>query len=163
MQQQSIQEAESNLPSKQRIPRTWVVVADSKSAHIYCKTVNRLAVIINEENDFPIRKQNGAHSNRGHSSGSHSETVHYCSNPEDRQNHLQLSSFIYKLAEILDKAEKEKIFDKLVVIAPSAVLGEMRSHFSTNVQQCIMAELNKNLTSLSERKLYDYLENILWF
>ncbi len=163
MQQQLSQQTENNLPNKQIIPRTWIVVADSKGAHIYCKTVSRLAVIINEENDFPVRKQNGAHSNRGHSSGSRAETIHYCSNPEDRQNHLQLSSFIYKLSEILDKAEKEKIFDRLIIIAPSAVLGEMRSHFSASVQQRIMAELNKNLTRLSEKKLYDYLENILWF
>jgi protein required for attachment to host cells len=154
---------DSHVPEKEKIPRTWVVIADGKSAHIYCKTVNRLAVILDEGNDFLPHQHNGAHQNRGHRSWVSSETIHYCSNPEDRLDHLHLSSFVHKLAELLDKAEKEKVFDRLIVIAPPAVLGQMRQHFSSDVQQCIIAELNKNLTHLSERELYDYLENILWF
>lgn len=137
----------------QKIPRTWLVVADEKSAHIYCKTVNRLAVILDEENEAYTSSRSTSLS---------SETIHYCSIPSKKPR-IPLSSFVYKLAELLDKAEKDKVFDRLIIIAPLAVLNQMRIHFSPNIQQSIIAELDKNLTQLSEKDLYDYLENIIWF
>lgn len=131
------------------------MVANAKSAQVYCKTVNRLAVILDQENESNIRPSR----TRAQSQ----ETVYCCNNSEDGEDSTQLSGFIHKLAELLDRAEKERVFDKLIIIAPTTVLNQMRLHFSSNTQQRIIAELNKNLTRLSERKLYDYLENILWF
>ncbi len=141
---------------------TWVVVADHKEAHIYCKNIHRLAIVSTTPNEDALLDGTTTQRTRGHMFHPNVGAVYYCNNPEDRTKKQKDLIFAHKLAQLLDSSEKKKEFNHLVLIAPPVILGKIRPYLTKNVEKCIVAEIDKELTRMPERELYDYLANMLW-
>lgn len=70
---------------------------------------------------------------------------------------IEKARFAAELADVLYKAAHRNLFDKLIVVAPPQVLGDLRKHFHKEVQQRIVAELDKDLTNQPPYKIEQVL------
>ncbi len=69
--------------------------------------------------------------------------------------------FMGTLADKLLAAEQRKSFDRLVLIAPPKLLGELKKQLDQRVLSRVVAELPKEMTVYSGRELAGRLEGIL--
>jgi protein required for attachment to host cells len=134
------------------LPRIWVVVADSTQAHIFRKT--------------PKGFENIADARIGHSAGEHPNGGAELFHGYDARSRLHYSghgAFVEKLAGWLDRAEQEKVYDRLILVAAPRTLGDLRDVLSKNVFSRVIAEVDKELTEMPEAKVKKHLNDIVWF
>lgn len=120
------------------IPRIWAIVADKEKAHIYRKTPHGLELIA----DIEARHTSHHHHNKHH---------------EDEY------MFGGELAEWLEAARGERVFDRLVLVAKTRTLAALRESLSPSLQACVSAELDKDLTKMGQRDLEHALEKSVCF
>lgn len=68
--------------------------------------------------------------------------------------------FARAIAEQLNQALSKKAFDRLVLIAPARMLGEIKKHLDKKVIKQITAEMPKDLTHCNGPALAEHLESI---
>lgn len=143
--------------------KTMVVVADSTRARIFTteslnSPLNEIEVMAHPEGRLHDRditsdlpgKGTGADSSGGHAYGS----------KVDAKQH-ELIVFSKQVATYLDDARKENKLSRLLIIAAPTFLGELRSHLSTETNDKVVFELNKNLTKSSVDDISKYLPRTL--
>jgi len=59
---------------------------------------------------------------------------------------LEEDKFASATADILLKKAHAGEFDKLIVVAPPRTLAELRRHYDRSLTECILAEIDKDLT-----------------
>ncbi len=69
--------------------------------------------------------------------------------------------FAESLAKMLDKRRKEHAFDRLIIVAPPKVLGDLREALPEPVRELITAELDKDLTKTPIAELPGHLAAVL--
>ncbi len=136
------------------IPRLWIVVADREKAQIYRKTAKGVERIADAKNGHAK-----SHLEVAGSAG----TVPHGYDVRSEKRHHSDSAFIQKLTEWLDRASKEKVFDRLVLVASPHTLGDIRALLSKNVHDHIAVEVDKDLIKLSDKEIEDHLSKIAWF
>ena len=62
-------------------------------------------------------------------------------------HHIAEERFAGELAEALYRYAHDNLFEKLVVIAPPKILGNLRKAFHAEVAERVAAEIPKELTS----------------
>lgn len=78
--------------------------------------------------------------------------------------HQQLEiSFANQIAAMLDDALKSDAYDRVVLVAPPHMLGDLRKAISPEVRKVILAELSKDLTKVPNDELSDHLEGVMIF
>lgn len=134
------------------VPRIWLLIADNDQALFFRKTAEGLERI-------------GA-AKKGHSKGTHEKSkgsgFHGYDARSSHQHHTD-GAFIQKLAAWLDLAEREHVFDRLVLVAAPRALGDLREALSKNVFTRVAAEVSKDLTRLGDAEIREHLEDIIWF
>lgn len=166
----------------EKMPVTWVLVADGKQAQIYeCSIAGKRIPIGGSEGQthyketlarelLPIkdmawqaespniyekgRNATGMVFESG-SSARHMSEPHIYIRDEIKQ-HL-----VKNIANQINKATSAKIFDRLIVVAPAKILGELRTSLSKEAQKLVSAELPKDLTHCKEDELIKHLKNIV--
>jgi protein required for attachment to host cells len=63
----------------------------------------------------------------------------------------------------LNRARASNAFVKLILIADSKLLGEIRTHLDSPTTECVNVSLGKDLTHLTENSLQDRLHELLVF
>lgn len=145
-------DSEAHAHQGHKVPRIWVVVADRTQAHIFRKTSHGF--------------ENIADAKMGHSHGTHETTQGHAFHGYDvkSQRHTKGDgAFIEKLAGWLDTAEREGVYDRLILVAAPRTLGDMRDSLGKNVFSRIVAEVDKELTEMPEAKIKKHLDDIVWF
>lgn len=143
--------------------KAMVVVADSTRARIFTteslnSPLNEIEVMAHPEGRLHDRditsdlpgKGTGADSSAGHAYGS----------KVDAKQH-ELIVFSKQVATYLDDARKKNKLSRLLIIAAPTFLGELRSHLSTETNDKVVFELNKNLTKSSADDISKYLPRTL--
>lgn len=69
--------------------------------------------------------------------------------------------FAVSLAEMLDKQRMQHAYDRLVLVAPPTVLGDLREALSEPVRGLLRAELDKDLTKIPFSELPEHLAAVL--
>lgn len=133
------------------IPRIWIVVADRVRAHIFRKTAQGMDHIATA-----VPAGGSGDADKG-GSGFHGYDV------GSANTHHGDGAFIQKLSAWLDEAEREKAFDRLVLVAAPRTLGDLRTAVSKNVHMRIAAEVAKELTEMPEPDIKKHLADIVWF
>lgn len=72
-------------------------------------------------------------------------------------------SFIPALANWLNLAEQENVFDRLVIVAAPHTMGDIRAALPHNVDNRVTAEIAKDLTGLPVKEIFEHLDNVVWF
>ena len=53
----------------------------------------------------------------------------------------------------LEKAHAEGAFERLIVVAPPVLLGDLRAHMSRGLQSILAASIDKDLTHLPDEDI----------
>ncbi|WAP69410.1 host attachment family protein [Jiella pelagia] len=128
--------------------KTWILVADGEKAlfleNLGDSDLPNFAIRRVEEHENPPDREQGANKpGRLHDGGgNHRSAV------EDTDWHqLEKERFAAEIADLLYKMAHRGQFEKIVIVAPPRILGEMRQHFHKEVQARIVGEIDKDLTN----------------
>jgi protein required for attachment to host cells len=69
--------------------------------------------------------------------------------------------FAREMAKVLDAAAATKSFDRLILVAPPATLGDLRMELGDATRKMVTAELPKDLTRHAEQELPQHLSTVL--
>ncbi|TAL27448.1 MAG: hypothetical protein EPN97_17315, partial [Alphaproteobacteria bacterium] len=86
---------------------------------------------------------------------------HHGYDVRSEKKHHADGGFVHKLSAWLEMASKEKVFDRIALVASPHMLGELRAVTSKNIQGRIAAEVNKDLLKLPEKEIEDRLSEIV--
>lgn len=144
-----------------RTPTTWFVVADGAHARILARKgrTQRLTNVFPYEFAAPhapnrrfVTDRPGAFADRG--PGAHAYA------PRIAARDLEKLAFIRDVAAVVDEAAEAQAFDRLILIAPPATLGGLRTMLNEKTKARIAAEIKKDLTHLSLPALERHLAEI---
>jgi len=163
-------------------PVIWILVADSKQAQIYVRQQVEKRVPVNGNalrdpfsditacEPVPVegmrwtaesadqyeagRNSVGMVFESAAGAGRHMNEPHIDIKDEVR-NH-----FARSIAGHLERAREAKAFDRLVLIAPAKMLGEIKKQLNKNVLKMVVAEMPKDLTHYDGNSLTGYLERL---
>ncbi|MFW2545009.1 host attachment family protein [Primorskyibacter sp. 2E107] len=127
---------------------TWVLVADGEKALFLRNDVDAqdpdLNVVRIEEQDNPSDYDQSANRpGRMHDGGPGQKSA-----VDDTDWHeLAKERFADDLADILYKQAHKGAFERLVLVAPPATLGELRDKMHKEVSDKVVAEVDKTLTN----------------
>lgn len=126
----------------------WVVVADGEKALFLrnegdAKYPNLQVFREISEPNAPTREQGTDRPGRFNDG----PNVHRSAVQETDWHRVEKERFAKEIAERLYKMAHRDDFDKLIVVAPPVVLGEMRKEFHKEVLQRIIGDIPKTLTN----------------
>ena len=73
------------------------------------------------------------------------------------------TSFAIQIAARLDSALKNDSYDRLVLVAPAHMLGDLRGAVTPEVRKVILAEVSKDLTKVPNSEIAGHLAGIMVF
>lgn len=144
--------------------KTWFVVADGDQAKIFendgpGKGMHPVKDLALEQahlkaRDIMADKPGRAFSSAGPGSRS---AVDYKTDPvQDRER-----KFVERLADLLERKHSEGAFERLVIAAAPAALGDLRPALSEEVRKAILAELPKDLTNIPTANLAEHFDGLV--
>ncbi len=146
-----------------KIPRIWIVVADSAGARIFKKNSHGLELIGEATPKKTEREKGTPNRSLGRISSSGGASIHHRLEPHLPPGRHDATTFTHDLSQWLEQAVQENAFDRLVLVAAPKTLGDLRKQLGEHVQARIMAEVNKELTKMPEKALLEELKEIVWF
>lgn len=164
-----------------KVPATWIVVADGKEARIYTRKDHQEKVkmpsphpdarlfkrgkkpLIQLNNAFkaqPMDKELGRHSvGRTYDS---SGPGRHIMEPHTDAYALEKQQFASDIVSYLEEGLKQGSYGRLIIAADPKTLGNLRKLYSKAVKNRIAAELDKDLTHLTQEELQQHLEEVVF-
>lgn len=144
---------------------TWVLVADGKRGQLYRNDgpEHGLERVPDGsfESDLPPTHAGAAISERpGRVQESASSSRHGVEPRVDLRRALK-TAFAATLAEKLDAALARGACQRLVLVAPPRILGDLREHLSPRGRAAVAGEINKDLTHLGLSALAERIGKVL--
>ena len=143
-----------------RTIRTWVLVADGSRARVYesIGPGSGLREVFHE--DAAALQTREIVSDRG---GRHQDATgggrHDVGSASDPQRHNE-KMFARRICGFLDRQAGEGAFDRLVLTAAPATLGDIRAMLHKTSRALVHAEVDKDYVALSPRDLVDRLADV---
>jgi protein required for attachment to host cells len=81
--------------------------------------------------------------------------------PPTEWHRFEKHRFAREMAKVLDAAAASKAFDRLILVAPPATLGDLRTELGDATRKMVTAELPKDLTRHAEQELPQHLGAVL--
>lgn len=143
--------------------RTWVLIADGSRARVLenlgpGKGLHQIPGW-HQETDLPPSHELGA-DRPGRSFESHGTGRHAMESPSDPHRELK-RDFARQLAARLDADLARGAFDRLVVVAAPATLGDLRGALSAHVKSVVAGELDRDLTRTPTDDIAGHLGSVL--
>jgi protein required for attachment to host cells len=142
---------------------TWVLIADSSRARVFEHRRSLRSLKLVDEDDRPELRDRELmrDSDRpGRVRESVGQTRHGME-PQTTTDERLREHFSRELVERLQIGANEQRFGQLLIVAPPAMLGELRSHLDENLRALVIAELDKDLTKIPAHELPEHLEEWL--
>lgn len=144
--------------------RTWIVIADGDQAKIFVhdgpgkglRAVKDLSLEQERLQAREIMADKPGRAAAGTAPGARA-AMEYHSDPVD----VRERRFVERLADVLDKKHAEGAFERLVIAAAPAALGDLRPALTDEVRNTILAELPKDLTNIPVPRLAEHFEDLL--
>lgn len=145
-----------------RSPTTWVVVADGARARILSGDPAKggLESVMPELVGRGREKGADLMADRpGRSLDSSQVGNRHAMEPPTDPKEVEKQRFARELASTLEAADKEGRFDRLLLVAPPKMLGELRDILSQKIKEKIYKEVDKDLTWVSVHELPGHLRD----
>ncbi len=138
--------------------RTWILIADGAHGRLFENRGHGKGLeAVSEEFEADHRPDHEIVDDRlGRTFESASSARHAITPRHDPHRELK-RDFAERLAKLLDKRRQERAFDRLIIVAPSKVLGDLRKALSESVRELVTAELDKDLTKTPVAELPAHL------
>ena len=151
------------LKSGRKTPRIWILVADNHLARVYKKNYNRMELIGEAEPEESLIESEINNKTMGRIASAAGSTVHHKFEPHTNASRQEELTFAREISDFLEQVETADVFDRLIIIAPPKMLGDLRSNFSKLVKNRIVAEVDKDLTKLNDKDFEEALKKIIGF
>jgi protein required for attachment to host cells len=143
--------------------QTWILLADGSHAKTFLndgvgKGLKSVAAGTFEHSDLPTREINS--DKPGVSFASAGEGRHRMQPTTDPNRQAKLA-FAKQLAVFLEQSLDKKKFDRLVLVAPPRMLGDLRLAMPAKVRTLVYRELDKDLMQIPEQELRIHLDELL--
>jgi protein required for attachment to host cells len=141
---------------------TWILIADGARGRLFAnRGPGKGLELLYESLDADHRATHDIVDDRlGRTHESVGASRHAISARHDPHRELK-RHFAVKLAKMLDRRRMEHAYDRLVLVAPPAVLGDLREALSDSVRSLVRAELDKDLTKTPIAELPEHLDAVL--
>jgi len=130
-------------------PVTWIAVADGAQARILTTTDSRAFAVVDELTSAEAHTRShdlvSDRPGRGHESMA---PAHHAIEARNDPHALAKQAFLRSLADRLLRAANDQRYARLVLVAPSRQLGDLRDCLDDQVKKKITAEHVKDLTNL---------------
>ena len=143
--------------------KTWILIANGTQARIICNTglghgLQDVAEMTYEDTIAKTERNNSNTPGRtfdSHGSGRHALEPHV-----DQQN-LEKINFANFLAKNLKERYIQENFDRLIIAASPAMLGNIRKALPKALESIIYAEIPKDLCHIDTPSMSRHLEGVL--
>lgn len=127
---------------------TWIIVADSARARFFLMESRNLPLteldnIVHTEGRM---LQGSVVSDREGKLAGHGNSGYSFEPPTDFKQH-ELEIFVKRIAEKLEQARVNDSYQKLILIAPPALLGKLRQALNPHILEMISHSIDKNCVS----------------
>lgn len=143
---------------------TWIVIADGNAAKIFEHDGPGKGLTAIKDLQFeqePLKASEIMADKPGRAAGAGGAgaraSMEYSSDPVA----VRERKFVEKLAELLDEKRTEGKFDRLVIAAAPAALGDIRPALTDQVKETILAEMPKDLTNVPIPKLAAHFDGLI--
>jgi protein required for attachment to host cells len=151
--------------------RMRIVVADQGEARFYdAQRASQLQLVAQltdakahlHDRDFKSDRP-GRVFDHASSGGRRGAVAHHATGGENSPRRHEAELFARQIAAELEKAQREDRFDRLVLVAGPAFLGELRAAIPKSLAASIVAEVNKDLVHQDEGAISSHLPGDLFF
>ena len=142
---------------------TWILVADAAQARIFENDGPGRGLKPPFDRDFvglDLPSRDLVSDRPGRSFDRAGPGRHAMEPPTDPKRKVK-QDFAKYMASVLNEAAEHARFDRLVVVAPPKVLGDLRNAYGSHVTSRLYGELAKDLTHTSIQDLPSHLKDIL--
>lgn len=141
---------------------TWFLIADGARARIVVNEGPGKGLRAAMDHEFaashaPSRDWGSDKPGR---TGSGAGGARHAVQPKTDFHEFAKERFATEMAGLLDAAATDGAFDRLVLVAPPKVLGNLRGAMRNGAQKKVTGELAKDLTHVPVRDLAGHLENV---
>lgn len=143
---------------------TWIVIADGNQAKVFehdgpGKGLRAIKDLQFEQEPLKAGEIMADKPGRSFSSGGPGarSSMEYSSDPVQ----VRERRFVENLADVLHEQRAAGKFDRLVIAAAPAALGDLRPALSEQVKDTILAELPKDLTNVPTVKLVEHFDGLI--
>jgi protein required for attachment to host cells len=142
--------------------KTWILIADGAHGRLFENRGPGTGLeAINEEFEADHRPDHEIVTDHlGRTFESAYSARHAIAPRHDPHRELK-RDFAKSLAKLLDRRRQEHAFDRLIIVAPPKVLGDLRNALSESVRELVSAELDKDLTKTPVGDLPGHLVGML--
>ncbi len=143
--------------------KTCILVADGAHARAYLNDGpgRGISELSEYARDIDLKASRDIDADRpGRTFDSGGQGRHAMESPTDSKRHAK-DEFARNLAGKINAAMTAGKFDRLVLIAPPATLGDLRKHLSKQSSDNIHGEIAKELTQASDKEILAQLESVL--
>ena len=143
--------------------QTWIVVAESTRARIFSTFGTSMAL---EEVADLTHPESRLHDRElssdlpGRSFDSHGQGRHGMEQPTTPKEQ-EAQAFASEIVQLLDRGRHEGSFNALVIVAPPAFLGLLRSKLDKPLEDLVASTLNKNLVEADKKTLERQISALL--
>jgi protein required for attachment to host cells len=143
--------------------RTWVLIADGARARILENNGPGHGLTALEGLVF-----HGDHSathdlvsdREGRSYSSHGPGRSAIDSRSDPHRDLK-SKFAHQLADVLARGINQNSYDRLIIVAPSVTLGDLRAAISDHVRAKVVGEVAQDPTKIPNGEVAEHLKHVL--
>lgn len=143
--------------------KTWILIADGARARIFLNEGPGKGVTPVDggtfEGDHEASREM-LEDKPGRTFESANATRHAYEPRHDPHRELK-RTFAAKLAAMLDQRLLERAYDRVILVAPPATLGDLRDALTDAVRAVLYAELDKDLTKTPQKEIPDHLGAVL--
>ena len=138
---------------------TWIVVAESSRAKFYSAESKKGEFTELEDLVHPeSRLHNGdlVSDHPGSDRGGVGQGRHPVEDDTEAKK-VEITNFAHQIAKRLESGYNDRVFDRLILIAPPAFLGALRDELSKVVRNLVEEEIDKNLVHESVDSIRDHI------
>ncbi|CFX50458.1 conserved protein of unknown function [Candidatus Filomicrobium marinum] len=143
---------------------TWILVADGARARIISRVVEGFGACadttISEPYNFEEERSPGRELTRERPTRVHDRfgPGRHAVEPKQDASRKMVTRFATEIADMLSASLKARGFDRLIVVAPPAMLGDLRKSLSNHVRAKVIAEIDKDMTKAGIPEVMKHIE-----
>jgi protein required for attachment to host cells len=142
---------------------TWILIADGARARLFANhgPGKGVEAVEGAEFDADHRPDREIGSDKPGRTFESVGTMRHAIEPHHDPHRELKRAFSERLAQMLDRKLAEKAYDRVILVAPPATLGDLREALSGPVKAAVYAELGKDLTKTPTHELSEHLAAVL--
>lgn len=142
---------------------TWILVANASKANLYLNSGPKKGLKKLKEFDHSASRDKASQlvtDRPGHNKSHGNGRGAYVPATDPKQN--EAHNFALELARQLDHGRSTNEFQRLILVAPPAFLGMLKSSMDTRVLGLVSDSFEKDYTKVAEKELSGHLESCIF-